>query len=147
TNDLANIANNGTALYTDQMTNVLQKMLLGGSDGSSGTVTMSGGVLSITNVEAVDALIPGYYNNTIGTFTLNGGTLTVARPSTSNRYYQDSFQPGYGLNASGTVTVNNGTLNILCGFEAGISGDGVFNVNGGTVIANGFFTFARGATV
>src|SRR4029077_20262151 len=48
--DTANMANNGTALYTDQMTNRLQKMLLGGSDASSGSVTMSGGVLSITNV-------------------------------------------------------------------------------------------------
>jgi autotransporter-associated beta strand protein len=144
--DTADIANNGTALYTDQMSNLLQKLLLGGSDGSSGNVTMSGGVLSITNAEAVDGFLPGYYNNTIGSFTLNGGTLTVARPSTSTRYFQDSLQPGYGAGASGTLTVNNGTLNILCGLEVGISGDGFFNVNGGTVLANGWFTFGRGAT-
>ena len=144
--DTANIASTGTALYTVGMTNQLQKLWLGGFDASSGIVTMSGGVLSITNVEANDALIPGYYNNSSGTFTLDGGTLTVARPSTSNRYFQDSLQPGFGGSASGTLTVNNGTLNILCGFEAGISGDGVFNVNGGTVLANGFFTFGRGLT-
>jgi autotransporter-associated beta strand protein len=144
--DSADIANNGTALVTDQMTNVLQKLLFGGLDGSSGNVTMSGGVLSITNAEAVDAFLPGYYNNTIGSFTLNGGTLTVARPSTSTRYFQDSLQPGYGFGASGTLTVNNGTLNILCGLEVGISGDGYFNVNGGTVLANGWFTFGRGLT-
>src|SRR5689334_21507309 len=46
--DTANIANNGTALYTDTMTNLLQKMLLGGSDASGGNFTMSGGVLAIT---------------------------------------------------------------------------------------------------
>jgi fibronectin-binding autotransporter adhesin len=144
--DTANIANNGTALYTDQMTNLLQKLWLGGLDGSSGTVVMSGGVLSITNVEATDAFMPGFWNNSTGTFTLNGGTLTVARPSSSNRYFQDSFEPGFAAGSSGTVTVNSGRLNMLCGLEAGINGDGAFNVNGGTVLANGFFTFGRGAT-
>ncbi|HEX3358194.1 MAG TPA: autotransporter-associated beta strand repeat-containing protein, partial [Tepidisphaeraceae bacterium] len=93
-----------------------------------------------------NAFIPGYYNFSSGTFTLNGGTFTVARPSTSTRYFQDSLQPGFGSSASGTITVNNGTLNILCGLEVGISGDGSLNVNGGTVIANGWFTFARGLT-
>lgn len=146
--DTGNIANNGTALYTDQMTNVVKQLWLGGIDGSSGSVIMSGGVLSITNGTPEDgnAFIPGYYNFSSGTFTLNGGTFTVARPSTSTRYFQDSLQPGFGVNASGTITVNNGTLNILCGLEVGISGDGYLNVNGGTVIANGWFTFARGLT-
>src|SRR5437899_11456780 len=61
--DLADIANNGTMLYTDQMTNVVKQMLLGGSDGSSGNVIMSGGVLSITNGPPEDgnAFIPGYW--------------------------------------------------------------------------------------
>ncbi len=144
--DTANIGNNGTAIVTDQMTNVLQKLWFGGSDGSPGNVTMAGGVFSVTNTEAVDAFLPGYWNNSSGTFTLNGGSLTVARPSTSTRYYQDSLQPGYGIGTTGTLTVNNGTLNILCGLEVGISGDGYFNVNGGTVVANGWFTFGRGLT-
>lgn len=146
--DTADIANNGTALYTDQMTNVLKQMLLGGVDGSSGSVIMSGGVLSITNGAPEDgnAFIPGYWDTSSGTFTLNGGTFTIARPSTSNRYYQDSLQPGFGGSATGTVIVNNGALNILCGLEVGIRGDGFLNVNGGTVIANGFFTFGRGAS-
>jgi autotransporter-associated beta strand protein len=144
--DTANIANNGTAIVTDQMTNVLQKLWFGGSDSSPGNVTMSGGVFSITNTEAVDAFLPGYWNNSSGTFTLNGGTLTVARPSSSTRYFQDSLQPGYGIGTTGALTVNNGTLNILCGLEVGISGDGSLNVNGGTVVANGWFTFGRGLT-
>ena len=146
--DTADIANNGTVLYTDQMTNVVKQMLLGGSDGSGGSVIMSGGVLSITNGAPEDgnAFIPGYWNSSIGTFTLNGGTFTVARPSTSTRYFQDSLQPGFGVGASGTINVNNGALNILCGLEVGISGDGILNVNGGTVIANGWFTFGRGLT-
>jgi autotransporter-associated beta strand protein len=146
--DTADVANNGTMLYTDTMTNVVKQMLLGGSDGSSGSVIMSGGVLSITNGTPEDgnAFIPGYWNNCNGTFTLNGGTLTVARPSTSSRYFQDSLQPGFGAAATGSLIVNNGTLNILCGLEVGISGDGFLNVNGGTVIANGWFTFGRGLT-
>jgi autotransporter-associated beta strand protein len=146
--DTADVANNGTVLYTDQMTNVVKQMLLGGSDGSGGSVIMSGGVLSITNGAPEDGngFIPGYYNSCNGTFTLNGGTFTVARPSSSTRYFQDSLQPGFGAGAVGTITVNNGSLNILCGLEVGISGDGYLNVNGGTVIANGWFTFARGLT-
>src|SRR4051812_16653721 len=38
--DTADVANNGTVLYTAQMTNVIKQMLLGGSDGSSGNVMM-----------------------------------------------------------------------------------------------------------
>ena len=97
---------------------------------------------SITNTGG-NAFQAGYGQNSSGTFTLNGGTLTVARPSTANRYFQDSFQPGQTIGSTGTVTVNDGTLNILCGFEIGINGAGIVNVNGGTLMDNGWFTIGK----
>jgi autotransporter-associated beta strand protein len=138
------MANNGTATVDSTMTALLTSLFMGGLDGSSGNITMSGGTFNVTNTGGT-AFQSGYGANSSGTFTLNGGTLTIARPSTSNRYFQDSFQPGQTVGSTGTITVNNGTLNILCGMEVGIDGTGIINVNGGTFMDNGWFTLGRSA--
>ncbi len=142
--DTAVIANGGTALYTAEMTNKLTALTLGDA-GANGTITMSGGELDITNTGAT-AFIMGNAFGSVGTFEMNGGVLTVARPSSGTRYYQDSFQPGYAAGGAGVFTLNNGMVNILCGMEAGINGDATMTVNGGTMMANGWFTFGRGGT-
>jgi autotransporter-associated beta strand protein len=142
--DTAIMAAGGTAQVDNTMTPLLTSLFMGGLDGSSGNITMSGGTFNVTNTGGT-AFQAGYGLNSSGTFTLNGGTLTVARPSTGNRYYQDSFQPGQTIGSTGTITVNNGTLNILCGMEVGIDGTGIINVNGGTFMDNGWFTLGRAA--
>ncbi|PWU20961.1 MAG: hypothetical protein C5B50_02800 [Verrucomicrobia bacterium] len=142
--DTAIMAANGTATVDSTMTPLLTSLLMGGLDSTAGNITMSGGTFNITNTGGT-AFQAGYGQNSSGTFTLNGGTLTIARPSTSNRYFQDSFQPGQTIGATGTMTVNGGTLNILCGMEVGIDGTGNVNVNGGTFMDNGWFTLGRSA--
>src|SRR5258706_2911875 len=144
--DTALMASGGTALIDSTMSNLLTSMLLGGLDGSAGSVTMTGGNLLITNTTGTTGFLPGYGQNSSGTFTLNGGTLTVARPSTGNKYFQDSFQPGQTIGSTGTVTVNNGTLNILCGLELGIDGAGIITLNGGTLMDNGWITIGIGTS-
>src|SRR5436190_9646347 len=144
--DTAIMASGGTAIIDATMSNLLTSMWLGGLDGSAGNVTMTGGNLSMSNTAGTTAFLPGYGQNSSGTFTLNGGTLTVARPSTGNKFFQDSFQPGQTIGATGTVTVNNGTVNILGGLELGIDGAAIINVTGGTLMDNGWFTIGKGTS-
>ena len=139
---------NGSVLYTNAPadllpTNALTSLLLGSTAGSAGSFTMSGGRLSITNT-GTTALIPGNANPSSGTFTMNGGTFNVVRNAST--FFQDSFTPGNALNSSGTFTLNGGTATFNCGMEIGIQGMGTINVNGGTLIDNGWFGLARGST-
>ena len=135
--DTASIGNYGTALHTDTMTNKLTSMLLG--NGGDGALTMSGGELDITNTSTTAFIMGNTANN--ATFQMDGGVLNIARPSTSNRYFQDSFFPGSAAGSVCTFTLNNGRVNVLCGLEAGNYGSATITVNGGTMMANGWVDF------
>lgn len=133
---------NGSVVYTNvppdpASTNRLSLLEMGTNSGTS-TFEMSGGVLLITNSSGT-AFSLGNGSGALDTFTQSGGTLVVARPSTANLYYQDAFLPGDAAGGNGVFTINNGILMILCGCEVGTAGSGTFNLNGGTVIDNGWF--------
>jgi autotransporter-associated beta strand protein len=151
TADVAAIGNtnllNGSVLYTNTppdpaSTNGLTSLLLGNAANSSGTFTMNAGTLSITNTTAT-GLILGNANLSTANFTMNGGVLNAVRNNGST-FYQDFFTLGNTANSDGTFTLNSGTANFLCGIEIGIQGKGTINVNGGTLIDNGWFGVGRG---
>ena len=88
-------------------------------------------------------LFPGIGNNSIGSFTMYGGILTCFRQAST--FFQDFFVLANGTGSSATFTLNGGTANFICGIETGINGVGTINVNGGTLIDNGWFGVARGS--
>jgi fibronectin-binding autotransporter adhesin len=140
---------NGAILYTNNPgdpppTNTISVLQLGGSTNSSGTFTMGSGSLTISNAGA-NALVPGNGTNGVGTFVMNGGTLTCLRNAST--FFQDFLVVGNNSNTVGTFTLNGGTANFLCGIEIGTVGIGTINVNGGTLIDNGWFGVARGNSV
>ena len=144
TNDFADLSDSGAVDYNAGMTNALGQLTIGGAYGD-GTLNMNGGALAITNLTGTSFFSPGNAGN--GTFIMNGGTLTIARPGNGSAYYQDGASPGNILGATGTISLNNGTMNVLCGMEIGKNGGtGIVNVNGGTLMANGWFTPGYGNT-
>jgi fibronectin-binding autotransporter adhesin len=144
TNDFADVSDSGTVNYNTGMTNALGTLTIGGAFGD-GTFIMNGGELDITNLTSGTLFSPGNAGN--GSFIMNGGTLNIARPSNGNAYYQDGASPGNIQGATGTITLNNGRINVLLGMEIGKNGGtGVINVNGGIMMANGWFTPGYGNT-
>ena len=143
-NDYADVSDSGTVNYNTGMTYALGTLTIGGAFGT-GTFMMNGGELDITNTSSGTLFSPG--NAGDGAFIMNGGTLNAARPSNGNAYYQDGASPGNVQGGTGTITLNNGTINIWCGMEIGKNGGhGIINVNGGTMVANGWFTCGYGNT-
>lgn len=139
---------NGAVVYTNlppdpASTNKLSELEVGNASGTS-TFNMTGGSLFVTNTSTAFTL--GNASGANATFTQSGGTLVVARPSTGNLYYQDSFILGSQPSTT-TYTISGGLADILCGVEiadnASASCIGTFNVNGGTVIDNGWFGVGR----
>jgi autotransporter-associated beta strand protein len=136
----------GSVLYTNNPgdpppTNVISGLQLGGTASSTGTFTMGSGSLTISNAGG-NVFVPGNGNNSTGTFIMNGGNLTCLRNTST--FFQDFLVPGNATGSSGTFTLNGGTANFLCGIEIGVNGTGTMNVNGGTLIDNGWFGVGRG---
>jgi autotransporter-associated beta strand protein len=155
TNDVVLLTNGVTCDYSAGDTNWISQMVLGPLDNSTGTFSMSGGTLSLTNPSPYPLIVGGGGSsftsgitgaNSVGSFTMSGGTLNVVR-SSSPYEYQDGFVLGMGTNSTGTFTLSGGTANFLCGIEIGINGSGVLNVNGGLLIDNGWFHVGNGAGV
>ena len=138
--DAADVGNGGEVLFTSAMTRPLTSLLLGEAAGS-GTFTMSGGELDITNSATV-GLYVGDADNSTATFTMNGGTLNLKRNAST--FFQDFLQIGEGKNCNATFTLNNGTVTCLGGIEIGSGGHGTLNINNGTFINNGWFGLGRG---
>jgi autotransporter-associated beta strand protein len=144
TSDYADVSDSGTVNYNTGMTYALGTLTIGGAFGT-GTFMMNGGELDITNTSSTTLFSPGNAGN--GSFIMGGGTLNIARPSNGTAYYQDGASPGNIQGGTGTITLNNGTFNIWCGMEIGKNGGaGIINVNGGTMVANGWFTCGYGNT-
>ena len=122
------------------MTYALGSLWLGEA-GGSGTFSMSGGELDVTNANA-NAFVVGNAASSVATFTMNNGTLNMKRNAST--FFQDFLQIGYGVNAVGTFTLNNGTVTCLGGIEIGSGGQGTLNVTGGTFMNNGWFGLGRG---
>ncbi len=102
-----------------------------GISNGPGSVTQTGGSLTVNNME------PGYGSHQ-GTYTLSGGTLNLV---------QSGWTLLLGRNGSGTFNLEGGTLNsgqIWMGFSGGT---GVFNMTGGTLnssYAGSAFQYTQG---
>jgi uncharacterized repeat protein (TIGR02543 family) len=105
-----------------------------GNNGSSGTVTITGGTVYATGSSG-GAGIGGSYRNSGGIITITGGTVTAI-----GGYLGASIGGGNGGNG-GTITIIGGTVHATGGFGgAGIGGGnngggGSITISGGTVIA------------
>ena len=116
---IANPANSTGAFVVDGGTvNVSSMIVVGGYDGSTGTLKVNnGGSLSLT-----DSIYMGDRAGSTGELEMNGGKLTAAK----GLYI--------GQRSTATVTVNGGSMSIA-GADTiiGNEGDGVLTINGGTV--------------
>ena len=126
-------------------------------DNSSESFVINSGTLTVSNSIGVYPVILGGGQipnkasltgttgiGSSGSITMNGGTLNVER--ITQNLNQDGFIMGLSTNSSGTFTMNNGTLTIICGLEMGVYGSSIFNLNGGTIIDNGWFGLGYGNT-
>ena len=100
-----------------------------GAFGGPGSVTQTGGSLTVNNME------PGY--GAQGSYTLTGGTVNLV---------QGGWNLLLGRGGNGTFNLDGGTLNagqIWLGFSGGT---GVFNMTGGTLNSNAAsaFQFTQG---
>ena len=121
---------------------------------SFGTVSMSGGTLSVSNaasqyvftigggMTAASSLTTSVGGPGIGNFTMSGGTLNVARDTGS--FQQDSFIMGLCTGSSGTFSMSGGMANFWCGMEMGCEGASTLNVSGGTLVDTGWFHLGEG---
>lgn len=152
-NYAAYVTNGGTVSYGDggggnssgyTWTNVLGNLFLGWTNGN-GTFNMNSDSLTISNV-AGSAFELSVVTNSSGTFNMTGGTLNVIRDVAT--LFQDSALIGVSPNnaGTGTFTISGGVANFLCGVEiAEAGGAGIFNVNGGVVVDNGWFGVRGGS--
>ena len=155
TNDVLLFTNGVTCNYNTPDTNVVGQLQFAPWDNSSGSLIINSGTLTVSNSIGVYPIIlgggqiPNKASLTgttgiggTGSITMNGGTLNVER--ITGNLNQDGFIMGLATNSSGTFTMNNGTLTIICGLEMGVFGSSTFNLNGGTVIDNGWFGLGYG---
>ena len=157
------LTNGVTCNYASPDNDIIGQMSVAPWDNTSGNFVMSSGTLTITTNNNNYALtIPGRSGangsggssvqpnsgaNCTGTLTMNGGTLNVIRFGTGH-YHQDALVLGLSTNSTGTIVLNSGaTLNAYCGIELGFYGNGIFTINGGTLMDNGWFGIGRGNSV
>ncbi len=160
-NDVVLFTNGVECDYATPDTNWVGQISIGPWDSSSGSLVINSGSLLVSNLfnfydvtiggragggsggNGETPLSPNEGGSATASLTMNGGTLTASRFG-SGFYHQDAFWVGLGSNTTGTVTINGGTLNTLCGVEIGGYGYGIFNINGGAVVDNGWFGVGRG---
>lgn len=104
----------------------------GGSNQSSGVITINGGTVNATSGKYAAGIGGGGFSQSGGTVTINGGTVKASSTGGAG------IGGGYG--GGGTVTINGGVVEATGGSQgAGIGGgyDGVVTVtiNGGVVSA------------
>lgn len=121
------VLNSGTLTLTTNNNNY--SLTIGGRSGANGSGGAGQG--------------PTSGLGSIGSFTINGGTLNVIRYGSAH-YHQDAVFLGLGTNSTGTFTMNAGNFNCYAGIEIGNYGAGIFNLNGGTIVDNGWFGVGRG---
>ena len=92
----------------------------------NGSVTISGGTLTATGLEATDESVGLYVN---GSVTVSGGELNVV--------VGNATELSYGMYATGSLTVEGGELNAVAGSVGdtsyGVCAAGDFTVTGGTL--------------
>ncbi|HEV2454022.1 MAG TPA: autotransporter-associated beta strand repeat-containing protein, partial [Verrucomicrobiae bacterium] len=149
-NYIASITNGGTILYGDggggpstgyTWTNILGGLLIGSSNNSSGSFSMSSGSLVVSNTGANGFVLGGGTNST-ASFTISGGSLTTVRDAST--FFQDFLIVGNAFAANATFTLSGGVLTNMSGIEIANGGSGTFNVSGGELIDNGWFGVGRG---
>jgi autotransporter-associated beta strand protein len=92
------------------------------------------------NVSSNGGLMVG--ENGTGTATQNGGDLKFRL---DNAGTNQSVYLGFNAGSAGTYTMNSGTLSTTAEFYAGVTGNGTFNHNSGTVSIGTFASFGRNA--
>ena len=95
---------------------------VGDMAGSQGTLTVSGGTITMNDGFAVSAFLIGANPNATGTVWMTGGQLNV----TNNTVY-------VGSSGIGQMTVSNGTFVIEDMYVGAFGGQGTFTLAGGTL--------------
>ena len=121
-----------------------KKLLVGTASGTTGTVVMTGGFLSVTNYSVGDSgvgsfalsngtitttewqTIVGYRTGSDGTFVQSGGT---------NNYTGGGLYIAFEKNTAGRYILNGGRINLTTtyGIYVGMSGNGYMEMNGGEI--------------
>ena len=96
------------------------------NSGSNNVVQINSGDPDWTLVD----LIAGNADNTSGAYVQNGATIKVGNPG-------GWFRFGVNNGSFGIYTLNNGTLNSIDQLHVGENGQGVLNINGGTITKSG----------
>ncbi|HEV2331178.1 MAG TPA: autotransporter-associated beta strand repeat-containing protein [Verrucomicrobiae bacterium] len=160
TNTYAALLTNGVECdYASPDNYFVGQMSIAPWNSSSGTFVLNSGTLTLTTNNNNYALTIGGRSGAngsggagqgptsglgaTGSFTVNGGTLNVIRYGNAH-YHQDAVFLGLGTNSVGTFTMNLGNFNCYAGIEIGNYGAGIFNLNGGTIVDNGWFGVGRG---
>lgn len=128
--DIVHVTGGFTVNYTSGSSGNMSRVYVGdqSSTNSSGTLNVSGGVLSLNRNDA-SALSIGRSANSTGALNISGGAVLVGTTATTG------MQVAYGANSGGTVTITSGSLRVTNGVVVG-AGDGStgrFTVAGGTV--------------
>jgi len=141
-----NLTSGRIELYTaTNSSSSTTNLLIGGIAGKSGIMNISGGKCTIQSGGHNSTIHIGSGAGSRGSLNLSGGELVITNsptntpfvPVVEGPYIHIGYNGGYGeLNISGDgkfTKVNNKELWI------GYSGEGHFNINGGTVTNNGTF--------
>ena len=135
-----------------------------GSDiaGTTGTITVNGGVLNIggttggvTGVVFIGGNLGFDQKTGTGVLTINGGTVNVGPATNGGPSGLDASQlwlAPYGQLGTDTLNLNGGTLSTARDIRDGTSGQSLINFNGGTLQAaltdtSGNFIGSNGGTI
>jgi hypothetical protein len=154
------IGNKGTGTFTQSNgTHIATSISLGASAGGNGTYHLTGGSLSANTeiiaaldgvggfiqdggTNTVKSLHVGSHQDSSGTYVLNGGNLNA----------DNEYVSGYFQNSNGTFTQDSGTNTITGNLHiayipsdiGGVSGTGIYNLNGGSLTVGRIFKGQNG---
>lgn len=130
---IENIFNAGTTILTNggSMTSPILQAWIANGAGSTATMIVDGGTLSVSN-----ALVVGNSTNANGTLIVNNGTVLHGGGPTAAFSAANNIIVG-GLGGTGTLTVNGGQVLNSQALALGQNptGSGTLNLNGGLVQA------------
>jgi len=130
-NDEARIGNGGTALIDDSQVVSASFVVMGDTNGTSGTLRMTGGILVCGFDVRVGGTILGAGAASTGFFEQSGGFVFMN---------DGNVNVGYGIGSAGTYNLSGGDLQINSGaiFAIGNRTSGTVNQSNGTVYVRGF---------
>jgi hypothetical protein len=132
----------GTGMFNQTGgTNESEAINVGGNADGSGSYSLSGGNITITNIDApTDQAILVIGDVGTGTFVQSGGVVTITGviPSFPGNTHFAALIVGFMTGGTGTYTLSDGgTLNDTTGGFVGLFGTGTFDQTGGTATFSG----------